>query len=330
MSYDGNYYIFNTCDKALQNNGMLCQAVANKLFVVDLSKKFQGINRLERLLASRGILFKKVIVMPKCKSLKMKGSICNIPVTEIDINCNKLPRPADSNGLLIVMLKRKLEYKSHLIFEAVRPALVVQILEFLKLHNHLYLDIEINYNNISVNMLGCHNGSLEESEIYLQLLRSLNEPIEVEVELSTNKEIHDDPLSKFRAPSIETTIISEAPSNCELEQEITITPGEGKQPILVLNAKLCEELVHLHLFPSGRYGYQIERKIPLSPSKCFDQILLHYCQKFVVDSDYIFCAYSVLRKVQLSSQINIAMKKVISNNLTEGMLIKSFKQRVNC
>ena len=158
----------------------------------------------------------------------MKGSTCNIPVTEVDVNCNKLPRPADSNGLLICKLKHKLEYKSHVISEAVQPALLVPFLEFLKLHNYLYSHIEINYNNIPVDMLGCHNEKLEESEIYLQLLRSLDESIEVEVELSTNEEIYEDPLSKFRAPSVETTIISEVPSNSELEQEITIAPGEGK------------------------------------------------------------------------------------------------------
>ena len=38
-------------------------------------------------------------------------------------------------------------------------------------------------------MLGCQNEKLEESEIYLQLLTALDEPIEVEVELSTNEEI---------------------------------------------------------------------------------------------------------------------------------------------
>ena len=83
--------ICNTCDKALQNNRMPCQAVTNKLFLEDLPKQFQGINRLERLLASRRILIKKVIVIPKGKSLKMEGSICNIPVTEVDVNCNALP-----------------------------------------------------------------------------------------------------------------------------------------------------------------------------------------------------------------------------------------------
>ena len=177
-------------------------------------------------------------------------------------------------------------------------------------------------------MLGCHNEKLKESEIYLQILRSLDEPVEAEVELSTNEEIYEDPLSKFRAPSVKTTIISEVPSNCKLEQEITVAPGEAKQPILVLNDKFCEELAHPHLFPSGRYGYQIEREIPLSPSKHFNQRLLHYSQKCAADSDYIFFEYSVLQKVQHSSHINIAMKKVISKHLTAGMLSKTFKQRL--
>ena len=48
MSYDADFYICNTCDKELQNNRMSCQGVANKLFVEDLPKQFQGINRLER------------------------------------------------------------------------------------------------------------------------------------------------------------------------------------------------------------------------------------------------------------------------------------------
>ena len=177
-------------------------------------------------------------------------------------------------------------------------------------------------------MLGCHYEKLEESEIYLQLLRSLDERIEVDVELWTHEEIYKDPLFKFRSPSVETTIISEVPSNCELEQEIIIAPGEGKQPVSVLNEKFCEENAHPHLFPSGRYGYQIEREIPLSPSKYFNQRLLHYSQKFAPDSDYIFFEQPVLQKVQLSSEINIAVKKVISNNLTTGMLSKNFKQRV--
>ena len=43
--------------------------------------------------------------MPKGKLPKIKGSLCNIPVNEVYDNCKSLPRPEDSNGLLIVKLK---------------------------------------------------------------------------------------------------------------------------------------------------------------------------------------------------------------------------------
>ena len=66
----------------------------------------------------------------------------------------------------------------------------------------------------------------------------------------------------------------------------------------------------------------------MSPCKYFNQRLLHYIQKFAADSDYPFFALSVLQKTQLSSQISAAMKKVVSNNLTAGMLSKNSKQRV--
>ena len=105
-SYDDNYYICTTCDKALRKNSIPCQAVATRLNVVELPKLFQDICRLERLLLSRRTLFKKVTVMLKGKSLKIKVSIFNIQVSEVDVNCNMLPRPADSNGLIVVKLKQ--------------------------------------------------------------------------------------------------------------------------------------------------------------------------------------------------------------------------------
>ena len=176
-SYDDNYYICTTCDKALCKISVPCEAVANRLNVVELPKLFQDIRRLERLLVSRRILFKKVTVMSKGKSLKTKGSICNIPVAEVDVNCNMLPRSADSNGLIIVKLKRKLEYKSHVPFEVVRPDVVIQFLEFLRSHNDLYSDIELNPANIPVDILGFQRFKTEEDTIYTKLLKCLDEPI---------------------------------------------------------------------------------------------------------------------------------------------------------
>ena len=155
-------------------------------------------------------------------------------------------------------------------------------------------------------MLGCHNEKLKESEIYLQILRSLDEPVEVEVELSTNEEIYEDPLSNFRAPSAETTIISQVPSNCncELEQEITIAPGKGKQPISVLNDKFCKELVHQHLFPSDNMAIKYKEKY-------------HYVQVNILIKDYCIIVKGLLQIVTIYSlhiqhyrNFNLVVRKI--------------------
>ena len=133
-------------------------------------------------------------------------------------------------------------------------------------------------------------------------------------------------MFEFRTPSMKTTLVSEIPSACEMEEGIVVAPGEGKKPLSILNDKFCEVLGHPYLLPTGQYGYKVGREIPLTPSKYFNQRLLHYTQKFASDNDYIFFAHTVLQKVQLSSQINIAMKNVLSNDLTAGVLSKNLNR----
>ena len=100
-------YICRTCHNKVKKNNVPCQVISNKLAVELLPNEFRDLRRLERVLVAKRILFKKVTVIPKGQSPKVKGSICNIPISEIDNNCNSLPRPADSNGVIVVKLKMK-------------------------------------------------------------------------------------------------------------------------------------------------------------------------------------------------------------------------------
>ena len=75
--------------------------------------------------------------MPKGQTPKLKGSICNVPVNTSDV-VNTLPQSADSNGILMVKLKRKLMHRGHVYFEAVSPDIVQSALQYLKLNNPLY------------------------------------------------------------------------------------------------------------------------------------------------------------------------------------------------
>ena len=254
--------------------------------------------------------------MPKGQMPKLKGSICNVPIDTADV-ANTLPQGADSNGIVMIKLKRKLVYRGHVYFEAVSPEAVRSALEYLKWNNPLYHDILIDIGQIPANLL------------------SLAEPIDIPIEFESANEISDnnanipeetdDPLDNYRFGATETMLLSNIPQPPE---DLVLAPGEGIQPLSILMDEKCEELAHPFLFPTGKFGYRVERDIKLSPVKYFNQRLLNYKQKFASDSDYIFYALSVMLQLNLNSQINIAMKKVCANQLTAGMLSNNFSDTV--
>ena len=61
--------------------------------------------------------------MSKGQQRKIKGAICNIPV-ECDQTCNILPCPPERSKTILLKLKRKLEFRGHVYFQAVRPQVV--------------------------------------------------------------------------------------------------------------------------------------------------------------------------------------------------------------
>ena len=138
-----------------------------------------------------------------------------------------------------------------------------------------------------------------------------NIPIFVEeVPKNTDEFEQSNPLDKFKTTSNETLLVSNLVEPGEVRENIfNIAPGEGQNPLPILNDDFCEELAHPHLFPTGKFGYKVKRNILLSPVKYFNQRLLNYTQRFASDSDYIFFANSVLQQLNLNNQINVAMKK---------------------
>ncbi|XP_066915086.1 uncharacterized protein [Clytia hemisphaerica] len=274
--------------------------------------------------------------MPKGQFPKLKGSICNVPIDVEDV-ANTLPRKTSDNGLVIVKLKRKLEYRGHVIFESIRPDFIQHILSYLKVNNPLYQDIEIDVSNISNDETMIQNNTDVDEETNSNGKDHCDENIsDNELEGTQNNtsvteelETTVNPLDVHRSSANETTLMPHTPTNAEVDNEIlTLAPGQGKKPVSILNDENCEMLAHPHLFPKGRFGYRVERNVKLSPSKYFNQRLLNYTQKFASDSDYIFFANFVTQQVSLTNQINIAMKKVSASNVTAGMLSQNFKETV--
>ena len=99
-------YICNTYHSYLNKSHIPAQAICNKLQIFEAPAEIKNLNRLERILIERRILFKKVTIMPKAQFPKLKGAICSIPIDTSDIT-NVLPHGAHSSGLIMVKLKRK-------------------------------------------------------------------------------------------------------------------------------------------------------------------------------------------------------------------------------
>ena len=107
VSFDEEKYICKTCARKIRTKHAPYQAVIDKL--TNLPSQFFDICILEKILISKRHLLKKVAIMPKGQSPKIKGSVCDPPAKIVNVS-TLLPRLAKSNGLVIIKLKRKLEY----------------------------------------------------------------------------------------------------------------------------------------------------------------------------------------------------------------------------
>ena len=114
------------------------------------------LEKIEQILKGQRIVFEKIGVTPKRQQRKIKGAICNVPI-ECDLTCNQLPRSPDRSGIIMLKLKRKLQFRGQVYFQAARKELIQQVLNWLKVHNPLYKDILVDINNINSNLTALQN-----------------------------------------------------------------------------------------------------------------------------------------------------------------------------
>ena len=129
-SFNGNMYICNTCHNQEEKPPELA-----------------SLEKLEQILVSQRIVFQKIVVMPKGQQRTIRGAICNVPVS-CEETCHVLPRPHGSSGIIMLKIKRKLQFRGHVYFQAVRPEVVLHALQWLQRNNELYENVAINLQNI--------------------------------------------------------------------------------------------------------------------------------------------------------------------------------------
>ena len=350
-SFDNIDYICNTCHLKAIKGKMPCQAVCNKLQIDEAPPEPNVLRKLESVLIAQRLVFQKIIVMPKGQQRKIKGAICNIPVNCKTV-CKSLPRPSEQSGIILLKLKRKRKYSGHQYCEAVRPEFVRRALNFLKDNNRLYQNIEVNMQNIEGHILHVTDkkGHVETDLSNENLPESPHRKTDIVTDgrrdsfqltqrsYEPEEEI-DDPQHEYHVPVNETCLESYVPdypvevegsagenaegnSNNSSSVQLSghdmcsIAPGEGKHPVHFMQDEYCEELAFPVLFPIGRFGYQVERRVKLSPTKYFNARLLNYTGKFAANPEYLFFSQCITEQKKVQDSINIALKKVSGERLT--------------
>ena len=149
-------------------------------------------------------------IMPKDKSSKLKGCVCNASIDKSDIKCNLLYGPADTNDIVIAKLKRKEVYCCHALLETVRPSFARNLLEYqlsnTNISDHLNSQIGVNMNNMIQLWIWYKITALSEWTIKEYRLLEQNE----------------NPLAELRLFSKETAMIEEIALVNEIEEAIAV------------------------------------------------------------------------------------------------------------
>ena len=80
-------------------------------------------------------------------------------------------------------MKRNNEFRGHVLFEPVRPRIIESFLNYLKLNNYLYRDIEITLENSPPGYPNLQNEGSEDN-IYNYIVKNVIQPLEIFIENS--------------------------------------------------------------------------------------------------------------------------------------------------
>ena len=170
LNYDGHFYVCKSCKQCIVKDTLpkRCQKEVlglldfpkafydslesicvpfNKKMREDPEKKYLQLNRLEDFLLKPVIPFIRIAHLPRGRYVQLKGDLIMISANIPESLTRILPV---NQQLVPVALKRKLEYKGHFLYEYVDKDKLLHYFMFLKQHNHIFENIELDMNLVQI------------------------------------------------------------------------------------------------------------------------------------------------------------------------------------
>ena len=357
-AHDGKEYICITCQKELsaKDPKMPYQAVANGLEIPEQPVFLKNLKTLERRCIGLHIPFMQIQSVRQ-RGKKITGPCVNVPAN-LEPICSILPRLPEEMKTVLVKLKRRLHYDSSYMYDYIRPQVVMRALLWLKAHNPLYKDVEINHNwfeeleessekyfdTVKDTDAADSDGSdCEEKE-----LKKANEVNLPEIKVEQNLDLLDgtdekgdtknddldsnqsqDDFKEEQAAADEKAKISVQPSSTcvqleNLEEAIfSIAPGEHSKPKLILTDEEFELTCFPDFFPEGKGSFLCpERSKDIVLRRYVNQRLLNVNGKFAQNMEYVFSMQYAVELKQLDTCKNVYIRNhsARTGNLNASML----------
>ena len=319
-SFDGKSYLCRTCFNAVRNNKIPSLAICNKLDF-PFKPPFLSLNSLEEKLVAPVITFYQMRELPAGGQKSIQGNIVSVPADNIS-TISSLPRPLESSLTIPVKLKRRMRYKSHFIFENIRPKVCYEAAAFL-LNKPLFKSfvsegLDENWLNVHVPLLKGTNWEYFIKNYYTNPKNKIDSSFN-EIENSENdwSETEDEDLI---INGLEDSMLY--PENIEDQGKIlSFAPCEGNIPISSL--EFCiEELSFPSIFCGEKRPSNEDRISPLKYSEICKSELRRYDRRCAVNVPNIFFKVKKLQMKQIQDRVWVSLNrfKCKDFNLTAGDL----------
>nr|XP_034320143.1 uncharacterized protein LOC117687529 [Crassostrea gigas] len=280
-------WICFTCHRKILKGKIPAEATVNNLILEDIPKELSDLNSLERHLIALQIPFMKVMGLPHGGQKNVHGPVVCVP-SDMKKVAN-LPLKEDENLLLRVKLKRKLNYKGYFEYQFVDPKHVFAALDYLKQNNKWYASVTIDKN-------------WKENDFGEEVTEVTDE---VQLDDVEHQELATDTC-------LQPLDIAQEVLDHFFDDIYSIAPGEGKNPVRMLQEPGNEAKSFPYLFPSGKFSWNDDRPERITLSRYFNNRLMNADNRFAKDTSYIFFSQYLSELNQVIEKTQISIRKSVT------------------
>ncbi|XP_062612107.1 uncharacterized protein LOC134273904 [Saccostrea cucullata] len=282
-------WICYTCHRKILSGKAPSEAAANNMTLEDIPPELANLNSLEQHLIALHIPFMKIMALPHGGQRNVHGPVICVPS---DMRkTTSLPKQGDDNLLLRVKLKRKLAYKGYFEYQFVNTNHVMSALTFLKENNQWYKNVIIE--------------SIQKDDMEIP-----GQMTDCEEENEESNE-NDDQMIAFDT-CLQPVDVAQEVLDHYFDDVYNIAPGEGKNPVRMLQEPGNEAKAFPCHFPSGRFSWNEERSQKLTLSRYFNNRLMNADNRFAKDTNYIFFSQYMSELNQVIEKTRISLRKSLS------------------